>query len=59
MRKRLKALIWLRGQIILSNKTILLQVILPFGFAYFYKYIYSLQGTLDNSTKQTLLVSWL
>lgn len=44
MSKQLWALIWLRCQIVLSNKSILLQVLVPFAFTYFYKYIMETQG---------------
>lgn len=36
MRKQLKSLMWLRRRIILSNKSLLIQVLLPFGFTYLY-----------------------
>ncbi|EHJ52182.1 ABC transporter permease [Streptococcus macacae] len=54
MFKRLMALLWLRCQIIFSNKSILLQVLLPFGLTYFYKYLIDTQGMGKN--KETLLM---
>lgn len=44
MFKRMSALLWLRLQIIFSNKSILLQILLPFAFVYFYKYLLETQG---------------
>ncbi|OYS80019.1 hypothetical protein CBG04_11490, partial [Limosilactobacillus reuteri] len=43
MTKRLSALIWLRFKLFTVNKAILFEIISPFIFAYFYKYLYSLQ----------------
>ena len=57
MRKQLKSLMWLRRRIILSNKSLLLQVMLPFGFPYLYKKLYEVQGTLNEETKFNLLAS--
>ena len=53
MFKRILALVWLRYKIILSNKSILLQVLMPFAFTYFYKYLIETQGKISN---QQLLV---
>ena len=51
----MKSLIWLRKKVIKSNKSMVLQVILPLGFAFLYKHIYEIQGTLTNSMKVNLL----
>ena len=59
MRKQLKSLMWLRRRIILSNKSLLLQVLLPFGFPYLYKKLYEVQGTLNTETKFNLLATCL
>lgn len=57
MAKRFLALVWLRWQIIFSNKSILLQVLLPFFFAYLYKYIYDTRMVhLDNKEMLMLLM---
>mgnify|MGYP003595753772 CR=1 FL=1 len=52
MFRRVLALLWLRLQIIISNKSILLQVIMPFAFVYFYKYLLEIQG--DGSSQQAI-----
>ncbi|HEM4148108.1 TPA: ABC transporter permease [Streptococcus suis] len=54
MFKRFLALVWLRCQIVLSNKSILLQVLVPFAFTYFYKYLMETQGEVNN--QQTLVL---
>ena len=59
MRKQLKSLMWLRRRIILSNKSLLLQVLLPFGFPYLYKKLYEVQGTLNTETKFNILATCL
>lgn len=43
MSNRLSALIWLRFKLFTVNKALLFELIAPFLFAYFYKYLYSLQ----------------
>lgn len=53
MFKRMSALLWLRLQIIFSNKSILLQILMPFAFVYFYKYLLDTQG---NGGEQQALV---
>ena len=59
MFNQLKSLLWLRKRVIKSNKTIILQILLPLGFAFLYKHIYEIQGSLNNSMKVNLLVnSW-
>ena len=55
MLNQMKSLIWLRKKVIKSNKSMVLQVILPLGFAFLYKHIYEIQGTLTNSMKVNLL----
>lgn len=37
MFNRLKALIWLRSQVIISNKNVLVQVLMPYGLLFLYK----------------------
>ena len=59
MRKQLKSLMWLRRRIILSNKSILIQVFLPFGFTYLYKKLTEIQGALNTESKVSLLVQCL
>lgn len=54
MFKRMSALLWLRLQIIFSNKSILLQILMPFGFVYFYKYLLDTQG--GGGDQQALLL---
>ena len=49
MFNQLKSLLWLRKRVIKSNKTIILQILLPLGFAFLYKHIYEIQGSLNNS----------
>lgn len=44
MLEKLKVLIWLRWKIILTNKSILLQILLPVAFIFLYKYL----GTVDT-----------
>ena len=44
MSNKLKGMIWLRGQVILANKSILLQVLMPVFFVFLYKFIFSLNG---------------
>jgi len=44
MSNKLKGMIWLRGQVTLANKSILLQVLMPFFFVFLYKFIFSLNG---------------
>ena len=55
MRKQLKSLMWLRRRIILSNKSLLIQVLLPFGFTYLYKKLTEIQGALNTESKVRLL----
>ena len=55
MFNQLKSLLWLRKRVIKSNKTIILQILLPLGFAFLYKHIYEIQGSLNNSMKVNLL----
>ena len=59
MFNQLKSLLWLRKRVIKSNKTIILQILLPLGFAFLYKHIYETQGSLNNSMKFNLLVNCL
>ena len=59
MSKQLWALIWLRCQIVLSNKSILLQVLVPFAFTYFYKYIMETQGKVSDQQALVLLMMCL
>ena len=59
MRKQLKSLMWLRRRIILSNKSLLIQVLLPFGITYIYRKLYEVRGTLNAETKFNLLVTCL
>ncbi len=56
MFNQLKSLLWLRKRVIKSNKSIILQILFPLGFAFLYKYIYEIQGSLTNSAKVNLLV---
>ncbi|OYS53174.1 hypothetical protein [Limosilactobacillus reuteri] len=56
MTKRLSALIWLRFKLFTVNKAILFEIISPFIFAYFYKYLYSLQNI---STQNSELLGFL
>lgn len=56
MFKQFLALIWLRCQIVLSNKSILLQVIVPFAFTYFYKYLMTTQGKVTDQQALVLLM---
>ena len=44
MSNKLKGMIWLRGQVTLANKSILLQVLMPVFFVFLYKFIFSLNG---------------
>ena len=44
MSNKLKGMIWLRGQVTLANKSILLQVLMPVFFIFLYKFIFSLNG---------------
>ena len=59
MFNQLKSLLWLRKRVIKSNKSIILQILFPLGFAFLYKYIYEIQGSLNNSMKVTLLLNCL
>lgn len=59
MFNQLKSLLWLRKRVIKSNKSIILQILLPLGLAFLYKYIYEIQGSLNNSVKANLLVTCL
>ena len=59
MFNQFKSLLWLRKRVIKSNKTIILQILLPLGFAFLYKHIYEIQGSLNNSMKVNLLVNCL
>lgn len=59
MFNQFKSLLWLRKRVIKSNKTIILQILLPLGLAFLYKYIYEIQGSLNNSVKANLLVTCL
>ena len=59
MRKQLKSLMWFRRRIILSNNSLLIQVLLPFGYTYLNKKLYEVQGTLNTETKFRLLVTCL
>lgn len=56
MPKKLSALVWLRWKIVLSNKSILLQILLPFAFTYLYKYLDSLSGSSVNQNNSTLMM---
>ena len=58
MFNQLKSLLWLRKRVIKSNKSIILQILLPLGLAFLYKYIYEIQGSLNNSVKANLLVTF-
>ena len=42
MSNKLKGMIWLRGQVTLANKSILLQVFMPILLIFLYKFIFSL-----------------
>ena len=44
MSNKFKGMIWLRGQVTLANKSILLQVLMPVFFVFLYKFIFSLNG---------------
>lgn len=55
MFKRISALLWLRLQIIFSNKSILLQILIPFVFVYFYKYLLNTQGEVEGQEALFLL----
>ena len=44
MSNKLKGMIWLRGQAILANKSIFLQVLIPVFFVFLYKFMFSLNG---------------
>ena len=44
MSNKLKGMIWLRGQVTLANKSILLQVRMPVFFVFLYRFIFSLNG---------------
>ncbi|AOS70870.1 ABC transporter permease [Streptococcus gordonii] len=44
MSNKLKGMIWLRGEVTLANKSILLQVLMPVFFVFLYKFIFSLNG---------------
>ena len=44
MSNKLKGMIWLRGQVTLANKSILLQVFMPIFLVFLYKFIFSLNG---------------
>ena len=44
MSNKLKGMIWLRGQVTLTNKSILLQVLMPIFIIFLYKFIFSLNG---------------
>ena len=44
MSNKLKGMIWLRGQVTLANKSILLQVFMPIFLIFLYKFIFSLNG---------------
>lgn len=56
MTSRLLSLFWLRIKIILSNKILFVQMVLPLVFVYLYKYVYGLNGELSYETKKTLLL---
>lgn len=56
MFKRILALVWLRCKIILSNKSILLQVLMPFAFTYFYKYLIETQSKISNQQAWLVLM---
>ena len=45
MSNKFKGMIWLRGQVTLANKSILLQVFMPIFLIFLYKFIFSLNGT--------------
>lgn len=55
MFKRISALLWLRLRIIFSNKSILLQILIPFVFVYFYKYLLNTQGEVEGQEALFLL----
>lgn len=44
MSSKLKGMIWLRGQVTLANKSILLQVFMPIFLIFLYKFMFSLNG---------------
>ena len=44
MSNKLKGMIWLRGQVTLANKSILLQVFMPIFLVFLYKFMFSLNG---------------
>jgi len=44
MSNKFKGMIWLRGQVTLANKSILLQVFMPIFLVFLYKFIFSLNG---------------
>ena len=44
MSSKLKGMIWLRGQVTLANKSILLQVFMPIFLIFLYQFMFSLNG---------------
>lgn len=55
MIKRISSLLWLRLHIIYSNKSILVQVLLPFIFTFGYKNIFSMSNKLTDADLMSLL----
>ena len=55
MVKRMKAFLFLRGKGLLSNRSLLLQILMPAVILYMYRYIYSLDILNEVPKKQLLL----
>lgn len=55
MLNRVCALLWLRIQVIFSNKSLLLQILIPFAFVYFYKYLLNTQREVRGQENLFLL----
>lgn len=56
MLKRLTDLLWLRKQIMGSNKSIVFSMLIPFFFLYFYKFINSTDGKISSGASLGLTV---
>lgn len=54
MSKKMKGLIWLRGQATLANKSILLQVLMPIFMVFLYKFIFSINGASQQVVSDEL-----
>ena len=59
MSNKLKGMIWLRGQVTLANKSILLQVLMPVFFVFLYKFIFFTEwsGSRTESRQTSYLVN--